>query len=147
MKYHVIIDGLKLPRFNEVLRWPKVTRHTWDGKRYQYCPKEQEVAKDSRKRFEDAARYGHGLVDPTPLSKAHVDIQAYGPYARHDPDALIAKWVLDAIVARPIRFNGKAVNRRMGLILDDSPKVIGNLEFGPPVLADKFKVEITVYEV
>lgn len=146
MKYLVTIDGLKLPRLNEILRWPKVGRRTWDGKPYQYCPTEQEVAKESRKKFEYAAKFGHGLVNPTPLSKAHVCIQAHGPYERHDSDSLIPKWILDAIVARPIRMNGKVIDRRFGLIEDDSRKVIGELEFPAPIMAETFKVVVEVFE-
>lgn len=133
VKFKIVVEGLKLPRLNEVLRWPWYTR--------------AKETKRVRGLVQDAALYSHGLAGAVPLKKAQVCITAYGDYERRDSDATFLKDVLDSIVARPFRKQyGRDLGRRWGLIEDDSRKVVGDVEL-KTVQADDYKVEIFVYEV
>lgn len=132
VKYKIVVEGLKLPTLNRVLRMYWRERHA--------------EMKRTRRAVEEAARYSFGLVDPTPLSKAQVSIVAYGPYQRRDSDGTVHKWVLDSLVAKPIRVAGMTVGRSWGLIENDSPDVVGDVEMKTKI-ADDYRVEIEVYEV
>lgn len=132
MKYVVTVEGLKLPRLNEVLRWP------WF--------KQRAEIKRVRQAVEGAAKFTFGLGAAEPLSKAQVCITAYGDYSKYDGDGVHFKDALDSIVARPIRAYGQTVGRRWGLVIDDSRAVIGKPEYKDEP-ADDYKLEIAVYEV
>ena len=127
--YRVVVEGLKLPTMNRVLRW------LW---------KQRKAEVDRvRKLVVDAAMYGHGLTNPTPLSKASVVIRAHGPYSRTDGDAVYAKDLIDSIVARPLIAYGRNVGRRWGLVLNDDRKTVGKVDFDD-VPAETYKVTIEV---
>ncbi len=124
--YKIVVDGLKLPRWNEVIRW-------------HYRQRKEEV--DKTRRSVEIAMAGLGNVEP--LASATVRIRAYGDYSRYDGEAVCYKFVLDSIVARTISAYGNNVGRRAGLIVDDSRKCIGKPDCDD-VPADAYRVEITV---
>lgn len=132
VKFKIVVEGLKLPRLNEVLRWPWYTR--------------AKEVKRVRGLVQDSALYAHGLAGAVPLSKAQVCITAFGDYSRYDSDGVFWKDAIDSIVARPFRkMYGKDVGRRWGLVIDDSPKVIGQAET-KWVEAKDYRLEIEVFE-
>lgn len=132
LKYEIIVEGLKLPTLNEVLRWP-------------YFKRALEV-KRVRGLVQDAALYRHGLSGITPLKKAHVIITASGEYGRRDSDNTYFKDAQDAIVARKMKAYGRDVGRRWGCVEDDSRKVVGEVETHV-VVAEKNELRIQIYEV
>lgn len=123
----IVVQGLKLPTMNQVLRWYWRQRHA--------------ESKRVRSKVEYEAIYGAGLVGVEPLAGARVQITAYGPYHRRDSDNTYLKDCLDSIVARPLWKGEK--ERRWGLIKDDNRKTIGEAQF-KTVLATDYRVEIEV---
>jgi hypothetical protein len=141
--FRIVVEGLKLPTLNDVFGMPVVRRRTPSGKWEQFSPKRDFEKKRVRKLVQDAAMYGHGLVNPMPLEKATVTIRAYGPYNRTDANNIYDKDLIDSIVARPIRAYGRNVGRRWGLICQDDRKTVGKVDFDD-VPAETYKVEIEV---
>lgn len=132
MSYKIIVDGLKLPRLNEVLRW------SW----YERAKEIKRV----RGMVQDAALYSHGLAGVKPLERARVTITAFGDYSRYDSDGVFWKDSIDSIVARKLKVYGRDAGRRWGIIADDSRKVVGEI-VTKTVDAPAYRVEIEITEV
>ncbi len=126
MRYKLVIQDLKLPRLNVVLRW------AWKAQRAEI---------DRVRRKVEIAGAGLGNVEP--LEKAKVTVRAFGDYAKYDFDGVFYKDLVDSVVARPLRAYGRTVGRRWGLVVDDSRKVIGKPDCDD-VYADRYFVEILV---
>lgn len=136
-----VIPDLKLPSTNEILGW-----HRW---------KRAEEVKRIRS-LVTTFGMASGLGGIIPAKLCDLKITACGPYQRdkrhsYDTNNLYAKDLIDALIAKPLysRNEERRIGierddyRRWGLIVDDSPAVIG-----APVIelkdADKFDVIVEV---
>ena len=117
--YVLVIDGLKLPRTNVVIRWSRRER-IHETKRIRNAVV--------------ATAAATGLTDVKPLARAKVRITAFGRYSRRDAtdgtwfkdalDSIVARWVCEGRVGK-IKIKLPKPVRRWGFIEDDSPRVIG----------------------
>lgn len=123
------IPGLRLPRFNEILRMKTRQRRFASGKVGRFSPGRAEEAKRVRAHVE-AWALETGLANLVPLEKARIELTIFGPYAA-DGDGIYTKDLIDALVARRLARSKKSPlyrERRWGFIVDDSPAVVGEIE-------------------